>query len=115
MVDVGGELVAHLIDWPRHHNRLIAAVYLVAVPLAIVTIAILGAVEHYQSRAETRHAIVLIGHADCSASYVFERAALASTKSAGDRAKIRRFFHDYTAPINEALLSLGADPCKEEK
>lgn len=101
------------LTWPARHDRVIAALYLVLIPLAIIAIAVLGAVEHYQSRSETRHAVVLLARADCSAATVFEQAALSQVTKPADRTAIIRFFSHYTAPINEALVSLGADPCKE--
>lgn len=64
-----------------------------------------------KQRVETRNAIVLLGRAICGQSAVFESAALDSAKTAAQRARIIAVFAKYNAPVDAALINLGAKPC----
>ena len=101
--------------WADRHDRTIGFVYLLALPLAAVTIAVFG---YYDRQTVIRHnhtAIVLLAHTQCAENATFEAAALKSAPPA-QAARIREFFAEFDRPINEALATLGEKPCpiKEE-
>lgn len=84
--------------------------------VALGAIALLLAVSHDQAqeqRKNTREAVVLLAHAECAASLVLESAALQGAKSPQQVDRILEFFVRYTAPVNEALRTLGAPICPE--
>lgn len=69
------------------------------------------------ARHDNRSAIILIARVICAGNKVLENAVLTDgeVRTPEQSRRVRVFFERFNAPVNKALLTLGAPPCKGRK